>query len=411
MKVLVVSPLLCHPLCGNGGGVISFNFLKGLSRRHQITFVGFGSGDAASDDIALAELRQVCQEVHVVQLPSHNRFALLYFRLWQWVGGPPVDAQTYEHQTMHDALSALVKTLPLDFAFVQTPYMAQYLQDLGSVPGVLDVQDVFFVSRLREYTTKRGTLPRLKRLVAWLAWVRYESKWYPQFRTIMTLTEPDKAALQILIPGVPIFVNRAAISAAVSHHSPDLRSRRVGFGGNFGHPPNRDALKWLSEEVAPALQLLVPDVEIVVAGKGLSEELKTGLHPSITFIGFVEDYEAFMASCVVILAPLRFGGGVKIKILEALACARPVVTTPVGIEGIEIGADEGLMRGDSANDLAALVAEVLRRPEVAIAAALRGASRIEKDFGIEQAVDKLDRAIAGFSRRPVGESVPVGTRL
>jgi glycosyltransferase involved in cell wall biosynthesis len=411
VRVLVVSPLLYHPLCGNGGGVISFNLIQGLSRRHRITFIGFGSGNASRDDIACAELRRVCQEVHVVPLPPRSRFLLLYYRLWQWVGGPPVDAQTYAHSSMHKALSALVQNLKLDCALVQFPYMAQYISDLGALPGVLDVQDVFFVSRLREYTSQRGALLRLKRLVAWLAWVRYESQWYPQFRTIMTLTEPDKAALQILMPGVPVFVNHAAIAAPTTRSAICVRAKRVGFGGNFGHPPNRDALKWLNEEIVPVLQSLVPDVEVVVAGKGLSDPMKVGLHPCITLMGFVEDYEAFMTSCVVIIAPLRFGGGVKIKILEALACGRPVVTTPVGIEGIDLGPEEGLMHGHSASDLAALVAKVLRSPDAAATAASRGADRIQRDFGIEHAVDKMDQEISALAGCPDGSDSSVHVRL
>jgi glycosyltransferase involved in cell wall biosynthesis len=397
MKILVVSPLLYYDQCGNGGGVVCYNLLKGLATHCDITFIAFGSADSREDEVALKALKAICSEVHVVSLPTPSRLDLLIFRFRQWLGGPPTEAQTLDDKAMHRRIQGVVSANKFDAGIIQFPYMAQYIADFDALPGLLDVQDVFFVSRLREYVSQRAPLPRLKRLVSWLSWVRYELQWYRRFRVIMSLTEADRAALHHLVPGVPAFVNHAVISARVPVKIQAAKPGRVGFAGNFSHPPNRDALKWLSNDIAPALQKLAPGVEIAVAGRGIPEELKEGLHPCIRLLGFVEDYDAFMASCVAFLAPLQFGGGVKIKVLEALACGRPVVTTPIGAEGIELRRDEGLLVGNTALELAQLVAEILQAPTGAASAAARGSVRIAEAFGLPRAVDQLERALSHLS--------------
>jgi glycosyltransferase involved in cell wall biosynthesis len=276
---------------------------------------------------------------------------------------------------------------------LQFPFMAQYAGDLPGVPAVMDVQDVFFVSRLREYAAQHAALPRLKRLVSWLAWTRYELRWYRQCQSVMALTDPDRAALNALVPEVPAFTVPAAMSFGVPC-APHLASvHRVGFGGNFGHPPNLDALSWLSREIAPRLARLHPGVEIVVAGRGVSEAVRAGLHPCVRLEGFVEDYHRFLGSCTLFLAPLRFGGGVKIKVLDALGCGRPVVTTAIGAEGIDLGLDEGLQVAHSADELAALAAAILADPSSALAAAARGAAHVARLYSADAAVALFEAGV------------------
>ena len=273
--------------------------------------------------------------------------------------------------------------------------MAQYAGQFGSTPVVMDVQDLFFVSRLRSVHAQVGRLARLKKTVAWLAWTRYERLWYQRCQLLMTLTDEDRAALHALVPEVPAFTNSAVISARQlpAPTEPDTRSLWVGCGGQFGHPPNVEALVWLNEALAPALAARCPGVRIAIAGRGARQALAGTPHPALEWLGFVDDYDAFLRSCRVFLAPLRSGGGVKVKVLEALACGCPVVTTPIGAEGIALTAGEGLVVAQGVAALVDATAAWLERPATAAQAGARGAEAIAQRFGVDAAVRRFEAAV------------------
>ena len=403
MKILVASPLLYHAACGSGGGLICWRFLRALAEQHEVALVAFSTLPASEEALAKADLGAFCRTVQVLPLPEPSAASCLRARASQWLGGPPTEARAFDVPAMRAALRDVAARFKPDVLLLQFPYMAQYAGVLPGVATVADVQDVFFVSRLREYAAQRQTLPRLKRQVAWLAWTRYEMRWYSRCQALMALTEPDRHALHALVPEVPAHTVPAVVESRVGAELAPAEHLVVGFGGHFGHAPNLDGLIWLNTEIAPLLAARVPGVRIIVAGKAAPESVRRNLHPAIGLEGFVDDYDRFVARCSVFLAPMRFGGGVKVKVLEALSCARPVVTTPVGGEGIDVSADDGLRVVVGANALVAATAAWLEAPAAAAAAGRRGAATVARRFGAASAVQRFE-ALAAPLRLSTGRA-------
>jgi glycosyltransferase involved in cell wall biosynthesis len=133
----------------------------------------------------------------------------------------------------------------------------------------------------------------------------------------------------------------------------------VLFPGTLRYPPNADAAGYLAGEVGPVLRTLVPDVRIRLVGRGT--EALSGLDdpPRLTMVGQVEDIEAELAGADVIVVPLRFGSGTRLKILEAFAHRLPVVSTTLGAEGLGVEDGVHLLLGDTPTDLAAACARLL----------------------------------------------------
>ena len=133
----------------------------------------------------------------------------------------------------------------------------------------------------------------------------------------------------------------------------------VLFPGTLRYPPNADAAGYLAGEVGPALRTLVPDVRIRLVGRGT--EALSGLDdpPRLTMVGQVEDIEVELAGADVIVVPLRFGSGTRLKILEAFAHRLPVVSTTLGAEGLDVEDGVHLLLGDTPADLAAACARLL----------------------------------------------------
>ena len=205
-----------------------------------------------------------------------------------------------------------------DLAFLEFWFMGRYLPTLARhrIPAVLDSVDVEFLRRDREKALlglDRGTYRREKAA---------EIRAYRAADQVWTVSKPDAARIREIARRIVVVPNIFRPPSRV----PGFASRRgVSFVGSFSHQPNVDGLRWYRERVWP----LVSDIPHAILGNGAPEDIRA--MPG--FVGGVERSTAHVSRARVSIAPLRYGAGLKGKVLEALACGTPVVTTSIGDEG------------------------------------------------------------------------------
>jgi glycosyltransferase involved in cell wall biosynthesis len=136
-------------------------------------------------------------------------------------------------------------------------------------------------------------------------------------------------------------------------------SKSLLFIGNFRHDPNVDAMLYFCREVLPLIKRDVPDVRLTIVGDSAPEEVKALGSETIRVLGFVPDTAALLEASEISIAPLRYGGGMKGKIGEAMAHGLPVVTTSVGTEGFGLTPGQNILVGDNAVDFARNVVQLL----------------------------------------------------
>ncbi len=172
----------------------------------------------------------------------------------------------------------------------------------------------------------------------------------------------------------------------------------VLFQGLLRYPPNIDAARWLAHEVGPALRALVPDVEIRLVGDHLPELVSLDDRPRFSVTGRVPNISTELARADIVVVPLRYGSGTRVKILEAFAQCIPVASTSLGAEGL--GAEDGvhLLLGDTAPALAEACARLLREPELRAAVVSRAQKLFDEHFRsevTEEDVARLAREVSG----------------
>jgi GT2 family glycosyltransferase len=175
----------------------------------------------------------------------------------------------------------------------------------------------------------------------------------------LVVSEPDKQALAEMVPQAPVAVvsNVHVVPALVAE---PVRRDRVLFVGSFAHHPNGDAVQWFVEEVLPRLtEAAGGPVQVDIVGKGADPALVAASPRGVTFLGWVPDLHPVYAQARVVIAPLRFGAGVKGKIGEALSLGVPVVTTSVGAEGMGLVDGESALVADDPDAFASAVARLL----------------------------------------------------
>jgi glycosyltransferase involved in cell wall biosynthesis len=169
----------------------------------------------------------------------------------------------------------------------------------------------------------------------------------------------------------------------------------VLFVGLLTYPPNVDAAVFLAEQVAPELRRRLPDVRVRMVGRASDRVKALRSPPEIEVTGFVDDLGAELSGADVALVPIRYGGGTRIKILEAWAHGLPVVTTPAGAEGLDANPGEDLLIAGSPEALADACVRVLTDPALAASLARSGRCRFEESYQWR----KLEEAVASLANR------------
>ncbi|MDD2056186.1 glycosyltransferase family 4 protein [Pseudomonas sp. GD03860] len=144
---------------------------------------------------------------------------------------------------------------------------------------------------------------------------------------------------------------------------PSPHSQRLLFVGNFEHGASLEAIEWALEDILPQVWQSNPAVRLAVVGYGLPESWKSRwTDPRIEWVGYLPDLRELQRHSAIFFAPLRYGGGSKIKVLEAMAAGLPVVTTLKGVSGLQVALGEHYLGSDDPDQLALLITQLLNQP-------------------------------------------------
>lgn len=224
---------------------------------------------------------------------------------------------------------------------------------------------------------------------------RWEQHVLGQASLVVAVTESDAHKLGAWTQRPPHVVTNGADIQGFAGVQPDLASKRVLFVGNYEYAPNVDAVEWAMEAIWPRLWALQPEARFVVCGHALPPAWRQRwTDPRIEWRGYVDHLPTVQSQSAVFLAALRFGGGSKLKVLEALAASLPVVSTTEGLSGLGVTAGEQAMVADNAEAMAQAVSHLLDHPEQAVQMGLRARAHVTARFDWQACATQLEAAYA-----------------
>lgn len=400
MKVLIVSPYMPHPLSGHATGVFMYGLLEHLTRRHEVTLVSF----CDQQELALVEdLERLSLEVHAIPrekglqknilrtlyLASIRFFQFFYsILLWQ-----PYYVGKYRHARLARLIERLTQETAFDIVQIEFAYMGQYVKHIRSGKTVLHEHDVAYRPAFRRYKKTESAIKKAIMLAEWCRWAYYEPKIARRFNHILCVTDRDRKLLEWLTGTRHISYLPRAV--AVPDSPPPYESREpesILFVGSFSHHPNVDAAIWLGEEIFPLVVRQYPRATFYVVGPNPPPALQkiADTQPGIKILGFVDDVVPFLQRCSVFVAPLRYGGGVKVKILHAMAQGIPVVSTKVGIEGIDGIEPHSVPVAESAKPLAGHICALFKDRAHAAVVGRKGWETMQRRYSWEHTIGRLE---------------------
>ena len=403
-RLLMLKPFAPYPKdCG--GNILTFNLLRELGKEYDVTLLTRRPEDAQKAQDALEAISDkvvFCDPPNLRSMPARLAHGVR-LRIRTTVNGKPL-AAAYADLAFSVPLGELLSRETYDI--VQIDYWN--LAELGSlcapeVARCLFLHDVQprLLSREAAFAGSWIAAARLRRASAKVA--SFEQNAFRHFNRILTVTESDAAVYRaLLVEPEKVQCVPTLFDVSAARPMPDPGGRTLVFAGAMAHQPNADAMLYFVREVLPIIHADVPQAELVIVGRDVPPSIAKLRSPRVRVTGRVESVEPYLQSAAVYVAPLRFGSGIKIKILEALAYGKALVTTSVGAEGIEIEHRRHCLIADNPNDFAESAIALLRDPNLREGLGKAGRSRVEEKNSAEIAGPRVRsvyrRVIEEFGR-------------
>ena len=374
-----------------------WSLLARLAPRHDITLLSFVDPDEPADAGALPA---GLADVHLVPrrrfTPDDPRGLL-----------PQAVAGAYADPALRRAVAERVASGSFHLAQYEFVEMAHVIPP-SPVPGILTVHQIGFAAQGPRWRAEGRPLGRgAVHLHRYLRDLDFELRAVARAHHVITMSPEDAARLHRFLPDLAVSVSPVGVDCTAMHPlpPPDACRSRLLFVGNFIHPPNGDAVRFLATEVLP---LLDPSIRLRVVGHG-ADAIADGL-ARVDAIGPVDDVRPWLAGADCVVAPVRFGTGMRGKVLEALAMSRPVVTTTIGAEGLGAIPGRHLLVADDPAAFAAAGRRVLGDPDLARQLGEEGRRLVESQFDWDVVADAHDEIYHRVLHAVRGGARPIGAR-
>ncbi len=380
MKLLFLTPQLPYPP-HQGTTIRNFNIIQCLAERHDITLLSLGT----PEELARAEpLKVLCRRIEIASYPTR---AVAQRVLTTLVSPLPDMALRLKSDSMHLKFAALLQDQSFDIVQIEGIEMARYwtMSDMRQSGKrkpklVFDDHNAEYVLQRTAYESDVQNIRRwhaaLYSRIQWKKLARFERQIGEMADAIVACSDADadaigtllerepKASRQSKIAIIPNGVDCTLFVPSDEVCAKPLSELALVFAGKMDFRPNIDAMRWFCGEILPRIQAEIPLAHIVIVGQKPSPQVVAlGEQKGVQVTGWVPDIRPFVSDAVVYVVPLRMGSGTRLKVLEAMAMGKAIVSTSRGIEGIDTTPDREVLVANSPDEFARVVIGLLRSPE------------------------------------------------
>ena len=366
-RIAILTPYFPYPM-SHGGAVRIFNLLRELAEEFDIFLFAFGDQETAYD---IAPVLEHCARIILV---GKSRY-----REPRWASLLPPEVHEFRSATMRGALERIRRDYKIEAVQVEYTMLAPYAGD------VLVEHDITYdlYRQVRDRLLTR--MAQFSRQWDYWRWGRFEMKWLKRYKHVVVMSEQDRLAVDR--PNVAVIPN----GVDLTRFTPEIErpGQRLLFIGSFRHFPNIVAYRFLMDEVWPILRAQSPDITVtIVAGQDPLTYWRqyTGLSALPTddrvhLLEFVRDVRPLYVEANLVVVPTLVSAGTNLKVLEAMAMERAVVSTSSGCAGLELEHDVNVWIADKPEDFANSIRTLFHNHELRRQFAVAGRVHVERNFG------------------------------
>ncbi len=403
MHVLWISQNLPYP---PKTGVLQRNYhlIREAARFAELDLVAILKRDILpnfDEQTATRELRKICRRVDVVRLPvESSRLRLLSVAVRSLFTRAPFTVNWADAAVLRDALLRVLATTRYDLVYFDTISLAQYRGLVLGAANVLNHHNIESHLLERRLAYEGHPLRRFYFAVEARKLRRYETEVAHDFDAHLVVSTLDGERLKGIAPGVRTAVVANGVDVDYFHpgSAPPEHGHLIMVSG-MNWFPNRDAVLFMIREIWPRVAEALPDARLTIVGASPPPAVRelAARDARVTATGFVDDVRAYMERAQIYLCPMRDGGGTRLKILDALAMGKVIVSTTMGLEGIDVTPDQEVLVADTPE---AFVHQIRRAAADAALCARVGASArsfAERHFAWPVVGEQMERTFSSLT--------------
>ena len=365
LNVLFLSKRFLYPM-DTGAKIRTGKMLEKLSSRFEITLVS--SVESPQDDAYLDEVHHLCAAFYPVSWTEVKKYSFkFYVQIFlRMFSRYPITVLNDWDRKIQAQLAGLLEQEKFDLLICDFVQSSLNVRRLHRYPTLLFQHNVEAVIARRHYEMAANPLMKLFWWLQYAKMHRYEQRACHRFGGVVAVSELDQTYMQQHYHTDRVWTIPTGID---TEYFAPLEMERddpsLIFTGSMDWLPNEDAMLFFAEHILDQIQQDIPDIKISVVGRNPSRHLqhKLARFPAIRVVGWVDDVRPHISRHTVYIVPLRIGGGTRIKLYEAMAMGKAVVSTRIGAEGLPVEQGRHVLLADTAEDFARAVVQMVQDHE------------------------------------------------
>jgi len=376
-KILIISPYFPFP-ARDGGKVRLYNLIKHLSQKNEVYLLAYIEPNADKNCVELA--KEFCTDVFPVLREEDKRIIK---------DDIPRSVSFFYTQAMINELQKVLDVVKPDVVQLDFLIMTQYVKHIKNVPVFYTEHDMGLLDFNQSFHDR--DLNDTERFFEWKKLISYEKHILDYFCSVMVLTDRDKTLIENLNNNVKATIIPTGVDT--EFYKPNICSdeeKNLIFVGHYRHFPNADAIIYFVKNIYPKIIQKIPNIKLYIVGSGVTKSVENLQTENIIITGEVEDIRKYLRQPNIFVAPVRLGGGIKGKVLEAMAMGVPVVATKEAVSGIDYANNNFALVSDDIDIFADNVVKLLKDESLYKELSVNSRKIVEEYYNWKNIADKLN---------------------
>jgi polysaccharide biosynthesis protein PslH len=402
MKILLTLPGPLFP-ADTGGKIRSLNIFSRLARRAEIHAVSFAEPGRDATAISISKMRTRFASFTPVFRRQARKYSARFYSqlLTNQFSSWPYFLSKCNTLDFRRTVEDLIRRKDFDLVFCDFLQTAAPLRELTARPRVVFEHNIEFLLRKRKWQREEQPLRRLIYGAEWKKTRQIEADVCRSFDHVITVSDDDRQTLEkefgiTQTSTIPTGVDTDFFRPSIEPPHPG----HLVFVGSMDWDPNEDGAVWFLRDIYPRIRAAIPGVSFAIVGRAPSSRLRAiaEKEPGVEITGWVPDVRPHLAKADVVVVPLRVGGGTRIKIPEAMAMAKAVVSTPIGAEGLPFRDGREIRIAEQPEQFARAVIELLNNPSLRNSIARTARDEVVSHHGWETVVGRVEQILDNVLR-------------
>ena len=390
MNTLFLTKEIPYPL-NSGHRIRTFHLLKGLSRENNVQVLCFGDNSEAA-----YEIEKHCASVNLIpDNKAAGKWQLYISALLNVFSITPLSIVCRYSPQLKKRVDEHITRQNPDIVFCDGIHMAPHIS--SNMKNMILSEHNIESTIIRRYILVEKNIA--KKIFAFLEWRKmrhFENKQWQRFSKIFVCSETDKIEVLRRVGQKNIEVIPNGVD--IQYYSPrqvDKKPNSLIYSGLMNWRPNEDAVIFFLKKIYPLAKKRIPDISFAIVGKDPSYAITKCAQSdaSITITGFVDDVRLYVHASELFIVPLRIGSGTRLKILEAMAMGKAVISTSIGCEGIDVTHERNIIIADTPENFAKGVIRLLNDPVQRDKIAEEGRRMVKEKYSWEIINQRLNKSI------------------